>query len=293
MELTKGILAALATSVNWAVVSVLVRSLSGRLTPAGISAMRSIVGGGLVLAAAFALGYGGEVIRMPLWVVLSLWGSMLIAMGCGDSLFFASMDHLGVSRALTLSMANPLLTTVAGIMLFGEPVTLPRALGILLVIGGIMLIITGKGEGSSEHRGSKRRGIRLVLLAAGTWALSAVIMKPALQASSVVAASAVRLPIAGIFLALTPWTRGTWRAIQQSSRAERARVVVICLLTAMGSVLFTAGIKFAGVAIGNVLASTSPLFALPFDVWVLGERPSGQTVLGAAITVAGVGFMNL
>jgi drug/metabolite transporter (DMT)-like permease len=47
------------------------------------------------------------------------------------------------------------------------------------------------------------------------------------------------------------------------------------------------------VAIGNVLSSTAPLFTLPFEVWVLKQRPSRQTVLGAVITVTGIALMNL
>jgi drug/metabolite transporter (DMT)-like permease len=47
------------------------------------------------------------------------------------------------------------------------------------------------------------------------------------------------------------------------------------------------------VVVGNVLASTAPLFTLPFEVWVLGQRPSKETVIGAVVTVAGVGLMNL
>jgi drug/metabolite transporter (DMT)-like permease len=292
-DLTRGILGGLGTGVTWAAISILVRSLSGTIAPAGITAVRSTVGGAIVLLAAVATGYGGEVIRMPLWVVLSLWASIVLAMGVGDTIFFASMDHLGVTRALTLSMANPLLTTVVGIGFLGEEATLPRAAGILLVVGGLCLVVSGKGEGGAERRASVRRGVRLVFLAAGAWALSAIILKPALQAVSVVAAAAVRIPMGGLILWLTPWTRGTLRSIRTSTPAERVRLGAICLLSAVGSVLFTSGIKFGGVAVGNVLASTSPLFTLPFEVWVLGHRPSHRTALGAVVTVAGIGLMHL
>lgn len=292
-DLTRGILSGLGTGMAWAALSLLVRSLSGIITPAGITAVRSTVGGGMLILLALLTGHGGEVVRMPLWVVLALWVSIVLAMGIGDTLFFAGMDHLGVTRALILSMANPLLTTLAGIGLLGEPATFPRAVGILLVVGGLVLIIAGKGETGTERRGSARRGMRLVFLAAGAWALSAVILKPALEVVSIVSAAAVRIPVGGLLLWMTPWTRGTLRAIARSSRAEQGCLGAICLLSAFGTLLFTSGIKFGGVAVGNVLASTSPLFTLPFEVWVFGQRPSGQTVLGAAITVAGVGLMNL
>jgi len=292
-DVTRGIAGGLGTGMIWAAVSILVRSLSGTITPAGITAVRSTIGGAIILGVALATGHGGEILRMPLWVVLALWASIIIAMAFGDTLFFASMDHLGVTRALTLSMANPLLTTLIGIGLMGEAVSLPRAAGILLVVGGLLLIVTGKGETEAEHRRATRRGARLVFLAAGAWALSAVILKPALQAVSVVAAAAVRIPMGGFVLWLTPWTRGSVRAVTTSTRAERIRLIAICLLSAVGSLFFTTGIKYGGVAIGNLLSSTSPLFTLPFEVWVFGQRPSRQTILGALLTVAGIGLMNL
>jgi len=291
-DFTWGIAGGLGTGMTWAATSMLVRSLSGILTPAGITAVRSTIGGSLLVVLALATGHAGEVVQMPLWVVLTLWASIIIAMGFGDPMFFASMDHLGVTRALILSMANPLITTLVGIGLLGEPFTLPRAAGILLVVGGLVLIIAGKGDGGPERRAT-RRGMRLVFWAAGAWAVSAVILKPALEVVSVVAAAAVRIPMGGLFLWMTPWTRGTVHAIATSTPAERKRLGAICIISAFGSLLFVSGIKYGGVAIGNVLASTSPLFTLPFEVWVFGQRPSRQTIWGAVVTVAGVGLMNL
>ncbi len=292
-DLTIGILAGLGTSLNWAIISILVRSLSGIVPSVGITAARSTVGGAIILLGALAAGYGGEIVRMPLWVVFLLWASVIIAMGIGDTAFFASMDSLGVTRALALSMANPLLTTLVGIGLFGEEVTLPRVLGILLVVGGLLLIIWGKGETEAKHHRSARRGIRLVFIASAVWALSAILLKPPLQVVSVVSAAAIRIPASGVFLWLTPWTRGSLGAIRRSSRTEQARLAIICLLSGFGSLLFTAGIKYAGVAVGNVLSSTAPLFSLPFEIWVLGQRPSRRMVLGAVVTVTGIGLMNL
>ncbi len=291
-DLTIGILGGLGSSLNWAIISILVRSLSGIVPAAGITAIRSTVGGSIVLLGALLSGYGREIVGMPLWVVLVLWASMILAMGVGDTAFFASMDSLGVTRALTLSMANPLLTTLVGIGLLGEEVTAPRALGILLVVGGLVLIILGKGEPGLDHRRATRRGIRLVLVASVAWALSAILLKPALQMVSVVSAAAVRIPAGGLFLWLTPWTRGSLQLLRRSARHEQMRLAAICALSGIGSLLFTTGIKYGGVAVGNVLSSTAPLFSLPFEIWVLGQRPTRRTVLGAAVTVVGVGLMN-
>jgi drug/metabolite transporter (DMT)-like permease len=291
-ELTWGIAGGLGTGLAWAALSLLVSSLSDTLRPISITAVRSTIGGIIILAVALFTGHGPEILRMPLWAVLALWASILLAMGFGDTIFFASMGYLGVTRALILSLANPLLTSVVGIGLLGEKVTLPRIIGILLVVGGLALIISGKSEGGVRGRGDARRGLKLVFLAAGAWAVSAIIMKPPLQIVSATAAAAVRIPLAGLVLWLTPWTRGTLREVAACRPRERASLAAVCLLSAIGSLLFTTGIKFGGVAVGNVLASTSPLFTLPFEVLVFRQRPSARTVLGAAATIGGVGLMN-
>jgi drug/metabolite transporter (DMT)-like permease len=100
------------------------------------------------------------------------------------------------------------------------------------------------------------------------------------------------MPSAGILLWLTPWPRGTMARVKKAGSSDRRRLAAICVLSAVGTFCFTTGIKYGGVAVGNVLAATSPLFTLPFEIWVLGQRQSAQTIAGALLTVAGIGLMN-
>ncbi len=292
-DLTLGILAGLGSGLNWAVTSLLARSLLGRLSPVELSALRATVGGGILLGAAIVAGEGRAMLQAPLWVVLSLWTAILLAMGVGDSLFFRSLDHLGLTLALALTLLNPLLTTLAGITIYGEPVSLPRLLGIGAVLGGLGLVISGHGSEGPRATRAGRRGLRLVILAAVTWALSAILLKPALLQLPVLAGTALRIPMAGLVLWLTPWTRGTLAAVRASTRSERWRLATVCLLNAVGSALFTIAIRSGGVAIGNALASTAPLFAIPLEMVVLKSRPAPRTVVGAVCTVSGIACLGL
>jgi len=290
--LAMGIVGGLGSAIAWAAISILARTLSDRMTPAGINAFRSTVGGLAVLAVAVASGYGGEIIRMPLWAVLALWLSISVGFAIGDTLFFEGMRYLGVTRAHTLSMVHPLLSTLVGIGLLGEPITPRRALGILLVLAGIALIVTGHEEVSGEAVGGRRRGIRLVLGAAVTWTLAAVLLKAPLRAVSAMAATAVRSPLGGLVLWATPWTRGTWGTVWKSRGREVGFLTAICLLSATSSFLFTMGIKYGGVAVGTVLSTTSPLFTIPLEVIILGHRPTRRTIQGAVTTVFGIALMS-
>jgi drug/metabolite transporter (DMT)-like permease len=292
-DLTLGILGGLGSAVCWASITVLGRAISGSISPAAINAVRSVLGGLLVVVIAVAAGYGPEIVRIPLWALLAFWVSMAIGFAIGDTVFFAGMEHLGVTRAHTLSMVHPLLTTLIGIGLLGEPISITRAVGILLVLGGLLLIVSGRGEDSPEGRASQWRGVRLVLVAALSWTIAAVLLKAPLQGVSAMAATAVRGPMGGVVLLLTPWARGAFRAVRGCRPPELTRLAVICLLSFGSALSFTAGVKHAGVAVGTVLATTSPLFTIPLEIFVLGHRPSGRTILGAVITVAGIALINL
>jgi drug/metabolite transporter (DMT)-like permease len=239
-----------------------------------------------------AAGYGGEIVGMPLWVALTLWASILIGYAGGDTTFFLGMQILGVTRAHTLSMVHPLMSTVAGIVLFGESMTATRAAGILLVVGGVALIVTGHAEGGGEASRARRRGLWLVLVAAVAWTVGSVMLKPPLQVVSPVTATAIRSPLVGVVLWLTPWARGTWAAVRMTRGREAVALAVICLLSAVSPVMYAFGIKHAGVAIGSVLSTTSPLFTIPLEIVVLGRWPTRRTILGAVTTVVGIALMG-
>jgi drug/metabolite transporter (DMT)-like permease len=64
------------------------------------------------------------------------------------------------------------------------------------------------------------------------------------------------------------------------------------LFSAFSPILYTFGIKHAGVAIGSVLATTSPLFTIPLEIVVLGRWPTRRTVLGALTTMVGIALMG-
>jgi drug/metabolite transporter (DMT)-like permease len=70
------------------------------------------------------------------------------------------------------------------------------------------------------------------------------------------------------------------------------RLASICLLSAASSLLFTVGVKYGGVAIGTVLATTSPLFTIPLEIVVLRRHPSRRTIMGAAVSVLGIVLMS-
>lgn len=296
MEITNGfglgVLCALGSALTWAVVSLLARNLSDQFNSITINAIRSTLGGAIVLSLVLLQGGGAALLTLSPRVIVFLALSVLVAVGVGDTLFFEGTRTLGVAVAMTVSMSYPLITTLLAVVLMGETLTLRPALGILLTLSGLALIVAGSNTPETDRSDRSRFGLVAAALAAVAWAVAALLMKPPLREVDAVTATAVRLPLIAVALWITPWTWDTVGRLRASSRATWLAIAGLGGLTAVTTVMFAAGLKYAGVAVGSVLSSTAPLFSIPLGLWFSGERFHPATAAGAVITVTGIALMQ-
>jgi len=290
-DTTFGALAALGSAVAWAVTSLLARSLMSELGSVGLNAIRSTIGGALLIAWVLATAGAGAftAISASAWLLLGL--SIVTAIALGDTVFFESTRAIGVGRAMTISTTYPLGAAVIAAAFLNEPVTAPIAVGSLVTMAGLVLIVAPWAERAPEER--FWFGVGAAAIASLAWAVSTVLVKPPLSEMGPVTAQAIRLPVASMVLWLTPWARSVPRAFVRSSRAVQIRIAILGAITSVSSVMFVAGVKHAGVAVASVLSSTAPMFAIPFAVVFLGERITLRAFLGIVLTLAGIIVLQL
>jgi drug/metabolite transporter (DMT)-like permease len=217
--------------------------------------------------------------------------SIVTAITIGDTVFFESTRALGVGRAMTIAMTYPVGAAVLAAAFLEEPITLPLAAGALLTLAGLTLIVAPWAERAPEER--FWFGVGTATLASLAWAVSLVFLKSPLGELEPVTVQAIRLPLAAATLWVMPWARGALGGLGRHRRSVLARLVVLSVLTAASSVMFVAGVKYAGVAVAAVLSSTAPMFAIPLGVLFLGERLSLGALLGAGVTVTGMVVLQL
>jgi drug/metabolite transporter (DMT)-like permease len=284
----------LLAALAWTLVSLVARDLTSQFPSLSLNIIRSA--GASVLLVPLALLFG-DLTSLPhvsgfAWVCLIL--SVLTALGIGDTAFFESTKSLGLARAMTISTAGyPLVASGLALWWYGERITLPLAVGSIVALGGLVLIVsesesTGPAPDSTEGR---RHGLWLAVVAALAWALSAALMKAPVREIDPLAIQAVRLPLSTLLLWATPWARGTARGLWAQRRVVGRRIAALSALTALSAVAFLAGLKYAGVTMGTVLSSASPLFALPI-AFLAGERVTWRAATGAALTVAGIAILT-
>jgi drug/metabolite transporter (DMT)-like permease len=287
-----GALCALGSAAMWAVNSLIVRTLDRALGSVAINAIRTTVGGlGLLAVLMLVRGPGAFAAVSPAGFAL-LAVSIILAIALGDTVFFESTRRIGLARGMTVAATYPGLAALLAAAFLDEPLTPRLGAGLLLTLGGVVLIVAGRGGPALEPRGWWI-GVGAASLASVAWAVSTIFLKAPLAEMDVVTAQAIRLPIAGALLFATPWARGSLRELQGGDRSVLVRMAALSALTALSSVLFVAGVKHGGVAVATVLSSTAPLFAIPLGLLFLGERLRLLSLLGALVAVAGVAVLQL
>jgi drug/metabolite transporter (DMT)-like permease len=285
-----GAACALGAALAWSITSLLARTLMPHYGSVTINAVRSGIAGALLIGCVMVVDGPRVLTAMSGRAFLILAVSIVAAIGIGDSVFFESTRAIGLGRAMTIATTYPIGAALMAVVLYGERITPPIAAGTLLTLGGVALIVGVRSEARPERLWF---GVWTAVVASVAWAVSAVLMKTPLQEIEPLTAQAIRLPLASALLWLTPWTRGAAAALRQGGQGPLLRLGALSVITAASSVLFVASLKYAGVAVGSVLSSTAPLFALPLGVMFLGERVSVWTVLGALVAVAGIVVLQL
>jgi drug/metabolite transporter (DMT)-like permease len=285
-----GVLYALGSALAWAVISLMVRTLPPHLSSVTINALRSFLSGAMLLAWVLATGGLDAIAELPVRVMVLLALSIIAASAIGDTVFFESTKSLGLARAMTVSTTYPLMATLLAAALLGEALTVPAVLGSSITLAGVALIVTARESG----RGAEGRwpGLGLALLAALAWAVSVILLRAPLDQVDPITAQAVRLPIAGAALLVTPWGWTSHTQLRSCDRRTAVRLLLLGVVTTASSVFFVAGLKYGGVALATVLSATAPMFAIPLGVLFLGERLSARAVAGTAITVLGIAVLQ-
>ena len=291
-EPTLGALLSLASALTWAVVSLLVRRLSGTLNSASINALRTLVGGAVLLTWVIASGGIDALRSIGLWAFALFALSIVLSGSIGDTVFFESARFLGLARAMTASMTYPMISAILAAAWLDEPLTPALVAGSLLTLGGLALIV-GTRPSEPDRPGHLWLGLAAAQAASISWAVGVILLKVPLDTVDATTTQAVRLPIAGLALLATPWVWGSLGKVRAAGPPLLGALMLLGVLTAGSSVLFVAGVKYAGVGVASVLSSTAPMFAIPLGTLFLGERITVSAALGTAVTVAGVAVLNL
>jgi DME family drug/metabolite transporter len=226
--------------------------------------------------------------------MLALAASSILMIVVGDSLYFASMRLIGVSRATPIASVNPLITLVLAIAWLHEHLTVLNIVGSVLTIAGLYLVIGG-GRRADEREQAPPAwlGVVVALSAALSWGVGMAVLKVGVTGVDVIVAHSVRQPLGAVFLwgIIAASGRNLDRVRQLSRRLWLILFTNSIVANFIGGIFFVLAFQLAGAGKAATLTSTSPLFAMPFSILILRERPTRVMLAGTVLAVVGIALV--
>ncbi len=137
---TRGDLLLLASTLNWALYTVMGHATIRRLGPTRATAGAMLMGWAMLAPAFVARRGWEELLRLG----ASGWGAVLFlglaCSGLGYLFWYRALEKLEASRVAAFLYLEPLVTVAAAMLLLGEPVGAVAVAGGLLVLGGVALV---------------------------------------------------------------------------------------------------------------------------------------------------------
>jgi drug/metabolite transporter (DMT)-like permease len=289
-----GVAMALLASLGWAVSSILIKHLAGKIDTLSINTIRLWIGSSMLLSFIVVSGRSADLFDIPMHSLGYVLASGILAMAIGDTLYIKSLALLDASIAFPIAQCAFVVTAgLAAILWLDEPYTWITLAGAILVLAGIYLIASEE-NGDAKSRGFQtisRAGVIVTLGAAFIWTASTIALKIGAEGIDAFVVAAIRISIATLVLtvlALLRRNKGTLQFRQYGVRNLLLVAAAGITTYVVASVAYVLAIQMIGAGKTVLLTASSPLFALPFAILFLKERPTRSTIAGVVVSVCGV-----
>ncbi len=289
LELVLGTTAGFVASAMWAISVVVYRSQSKEIRPLMISSVKMWVALGF-MSVVVILPFRTSPFFVPIESLVYLALSISLGAVIGDTIYLTSQERIGVSYAFPIAMSFPILTYFLAIVFLGDVLVPSRLFGTVVTVGGLILISYEQNNADEDGQSAKLDplGIALAFLTMVMFATGTVLLDIGVTGVDPVDANFVRVVFGSAeFVPLFLVARHQGMSMP-TPRAAKIVAVAGLFGMAIGSLLYVLMVKLIGAAMGSVIGSTSPLFAVPISVLYLKERLTALAAVGVAATVIGV-----
>jgi drug/metabolite transporter (DMT)-like permease len=251
---------------------------AGDLSPFVVTCLRMLIGSGIVYLIGWCFGKRPRLAPTD-WPRFALWG---LVTACHFVLYIASLSFTTVAHSLALVYTSPVWVSIFSRLLLREPLARRKWVGIAVTLAGMAVLSgfepswTGRmllgdlmalgsavafGAYSAMGRGQRSR-YSLWTYASGVYGMAGLWLLPAAALSFDVPVR-VGLPLLSVLgLGVLP--------------------------LAVGHTLYNAALRRLHPTLVNIVATQEVTGGVLLSWWLLGEAPSLNAVIGAAVMLAGV-----
>jgi drug/metabolite transporter (DMT)-like permease len=291
LDVSVGILLALATAIMWGSREILLRK--------AFETTRPVYGVFVTVAATFIISLIAALLyESALWSRLALTDVVLwtvigvLHFPAAMTLYYLGIGSVGASRTSVVSNVSAILTPLLGMALLDEPSTLTVIAGVFVAGAGVFTVSASDVD-RDEWRWQK--GIAYALLAGLVWSVTNLLTRfgfaeHRLPMTALAIASGV--PLLPMLLYLM--SRDIGGGMLSDMKRSR-RLVSGCFLSALGQVTLFAALSFAPtiyvVPTYNLKSVVTVILA--YAIIPKSERINTRVILGAILAIAGIVLINL
>ncbi len=302
MEQYYGELAALLTAVFWTVTALAFESASKKVGSLSVNLLR------LSLAFVFLSVYAwiSRGVALPVdagshqWIWLSLSG--LVGFVLGDLFLFQSYVVVGSRISMLIMSLAPPMAAAIGWLTMGETLTIKQGIAMFVVLVGIALVVLerqpadGNGNGRKMQFSYPKSGLLLAFGGALGQAGGLVLSKYGMAGYDVVPSVQIRV-ITGIvgftlFFALTRKWQNLRDALK-NGKAMRRLSIGAFFGPFLGVSFSLLAVKYTSTGVASALMSIVPVLIIAPAAIIFKEKITTKELIGAIITVIGVGIFFL
>lgn len=276
-------------------------AMAGRKTHSSIASMA------LSLPLAWALLVGLHLLMRGAWFPPQLSLQRAFYLGASGVLAFvvASYFMLNAFQAIGPRLASvilsftPVLVAVFAWVFLGEALPAHSAIGIVVVIAGIVTVVAERGNGGTlAARRDARRGVILACLATLIQAIAFIFAAQGLAGGFP--------PISATLTRITAATATIWLLLLAQNKARSTLSIIrgdwplLRLLTGaalsgpvISGLLLLFSFQFVPVGVSTTLSHTTSIMLIPISYCLFHERITLRAIIGTFISVAGIGLLFL
>ena len=247
---------------------------------------RAVFAFGALLLALFALRKAIFFKNYREWAWLMVSGTVLAVHWIA---FFQAIQVSTVAIGLISFSSYPLFTTFLEPLFFREQLRRRNVLAVLLVICGLALMATSNNDDSNAIiSGSVVQGVLWGLVSGLGFAVLTLLNRGHVRNHSPLLLTCWQNGIAA--LVILPWS---WSESWDLSGKDWGLLFILGVVcTVGGHTLLINGLRHVRAQVVSLLiAGMEPVFAILFALFLLGETPSRQTLLGGVLIIGTTVFM--
>ena len=283
-----GIIAAIFSTMSWAICSILFKKLGERLSSTGMTMMKTALS--TIILYIICLITSSDFI-LPKSDLLPIAFSGILGIAIGDSLFFASLSRLSpIMLSIILFVGPDLFSGILGFICLKEKPSAISWIGIALILTGLLFYIFPVKKGNDTQK-TQLVGIVFALLSLICTSYSMVIIKPVLAVSPTIPTTMYRMMFATIALFLYGIISkkvNIWFNVLKDKIYTLKLSATTSIATIGGFWLSLVAIKNIELIVASSVMSLEPLFIMIFMVLFYKYIPTKKEIAGVIFTIIGI-----